>query len=307
MDSIADQAGVLLASVTAYRVAADRAINSAVAFADTLADAIADEIELPASYGITRIAGRWVLTSATGQVELTYGHLFGDQAIGLAQHIQAGWLNDVAALLAERPRMYWLRLRQTFQQALRPVNVSMGKRIPDTLSSTECTALLKTFHRRYWAPHRNYALVSLMLATGLRCAEALAVLWSDVDMTTGMVRVRQGKGGKDRIVWAHAAALEVLANWRPRNPHELLFPTGKGTRLATSYVRRAIKAAGVRADLAKDVHPHMLRHTMATELYARTHDLRIVQRALGHSDIRHTQIYTHVSDDDLRFAMGGTL
>ena len=105
MDSIADQAGVLLASVTAYRVAADRAINSAVAFADTLADAIADEIELPASYGITRIAGRWVLTSATGQVELTYGHLFGDQAIGLAQHIQAGWLNDVAALLAERAHL----------------------------------------------------------------------------------------------------------------------------------------------------------------------------------------------------------
>ena len=65
----------------------------------------------------------------------------------------------------------------------------------------------------------------------------------------------------------------------------------------------AIKRAGVRAGLALDVHPHMLRHTFATLLYRATLDLRIVQRALGHTDIRHTTIYTHVSDVDLQRAM----
>jgi integrase/recombinase XerD len=179
-------------------------------------------------------------------------------------------------------------------------------RIPETLTPDECTALLSAFNLRYWAPRRNHALVSVMLASGLRCAEALALEWAPhIDLMSGRVWVENGKGGRDRIVWLPPHVLDVLGAWRTSNAHNLVFPTGAGARMLTCYVRAAIPRAARRAGIDKRVHPHLLRHTFATELYRRTRDIRIVQRALGHSSIAHTQIYTHVSDNEVRDAMRG--
>ena len=177
------------------------------------------------------------------------------------------------------------------------------RRVPDTLSPSDCAALVATFKARWWCSARNKALVALMLGSGLRGAEALALDWADLDLQSGRLWVRHGKGNRDRIVWLPAGALDILGAWRVRTTYDRVFCTRDGAPLQTRYVRRAIKRAGVRAGLALDVHPHMLRHTFATLLYRATLDLRIVQRALGHTDIRHTTIYTHVSDVDLQRAM----
>lgn len=177
------------------------------------------------------------------------------------------------------------------------------RRIPDSLSSDDQAALLNVIGRRYASNVRNHTLVALMLATGLRCAEALALRWDDIDLQTGEVRVRQGKGGKDRIVWSNVRVLDLLHDWRQRSPHALVFPTKDGGPLSSRYVRASVKQYGKRAGIKLDVHPHLLRHTFATELYRRTKDIRLVQRALGHADVRHTQIYTHVSDAELQAAM----
>ena len=67
-----------------------------------------------------------------------------------------------------------------------------------------------------------------------------------------------------------------------------------------------VKRRGQKAGLGhKDVHPHMLRHTFATELYRQTKDIRLVQKALGHADLSTTMIYTHIVDDDLEAALKG--
>lgn len=180
----------------------------------------------------------------------------------------------------------------------------MTQRIPDTLDQQEQDALLRTIGRRYQTNARNHTLVALMLATGLRCAEALSLRWDDLDLHTGELRVRQGKGGKDRIVWARPDVLALAEDWRRRaGEGELVFATRDGGRLSTRYVREAVKRYAIRAGIAKDVRPHLLRHTFGTELYRRCRDLLVVQRALGHSDVRHTMIYTHVSDVELRDAM----
>jgi len=64
-----------------------------------------------------------------------------------------------------------------------------------------------------------------------------------------------------------------------------------------------VKRRGRKAGIAKDVHPHMLRHTYATELYRQNKDIRLVQKALGHASLSTTMIYTHIVDDDLEAAM----
>ena len=100
---IREQAAALIDDVIAFRAASDRAINSGVVFAETFAETIAEELQLPASYAVT-YSGGWILTAADEQVRLTRTALTAQHAVGLATHIEAGWLVDVAEQLAEAAR-----------------------------------------------------------------------------------------------------------------------------------------------------------------------------------------------------------
>ena len=157
--------------------------------------------------------------------------------------------------------------------------------------------------------HRDRCLLQLMLHAGLRAAEVLALTVYEVDWFSGQLTVRQGKGKKDRILWLNETLLEELRRWRARRPASLtglLFPTRKGTPVYSAALRAMVKRRGQKAGLGhKDVHPHMLRHTFATELYRQTKDIRLVQKALGHADLSTTMIYTHLVDDDLEAALKG--
>jgi integrase/recombinase XerD len=151
--------------------------------------------------------------------------------------------------------------------------------------------------------------MQLMLNAGLRAAEVLALTVYDVDWLSGTLTVRQGKGRKDRILWLNEPVLEDLRRWRARRPgHDggLLFTTLKGTPIHSSALRAMVKRRANKIGLQhKDVHPHTLRHTFATELYRQTKDIRLVQKALGHRDLSTTMIYTHIVDEDLEAALKG--
>jgi site-specific recombinase XerD len=86
---------------------------------------------------------------------------------------------------------------------------------------------------------------------------------------------------------------------------EYLLPTSKGTQVATSHLRRSVKRYARKAGIEEvdRVSPHTLRHTFATRLYRETGNIRMVQKALGHSDLSTTMIYTHVVDEELEGAM----
>lgn len=184
--------------------------------------------------------------------------------------------------------------------------MSRQDRIPKVLTAEEQDALLDQLNTRYQSPHRNLVMLRLMLDTGLRAGEVVALRPEHVDLETGRLLVREGKGAKDRTLWFSDEVGELLKEWMERRPEsDFLFPTRDGGQLSTRYLRKMVKRLAREADVAEAdrVSPHTLRHTFATDLYRDTKDLRLVQKALGHADISTTQIYTHIVDEDLENAM----
>jgi integrase/recombinase XerD len=180
-------------------------------------------------------------------------------------------------------------------------------KLPQYLTREQAQAVLKVPDRRYPTQHRNAVLMRVMIDTGLRSAEVLDLEWRDVDLNTGKITVRSGKGGKGRVVWLNEGALEELRNWRERAPEKspYVFPTLEGGRYDDSNLRSAVARYGRKAGLSFRLHPHVLRHTFATEFLRETRNLVMLQKTLGHSDISTTVIYTHVVDGEREEAMRG--
>jgi integrase/recombinase XerD len=183
--------------------------------------------------------------------------------------------------------------------------VSRPKKLPETLNPAERQALLAAPRIRAPTGHRDLCLIALMLNAGLRASEALHLRARDVDWTSGQIMVREGKGKKDRSLWLSESDLDLLRSWKSRRPTagELLFTTLHGTLIKDRDLRAMVKRRARKVGIIKDVHPHMLRHTFATDLYRVTKDIRLVQKTLGHADLSTTMIYTHLVDDDVAHAM----
>lgn len=182
----------------------------------------------------------------------------------------------------------------------------VSKRLPKVLSADEQERFLSTFNRRYRTPHRNLCLCRSMLEVGLRASEAVSLKPEHLNMMSCRLIVREGKGAKDRTLWINPSLRDEIGRWLERRVESRwLFPTRFGTRIKTSYLRRMVKRQARKAQVQEweRVSPHTLRHTFATDLYRETKDLRLVQKALGHSSIKTTQIYIHLVDDELEAAL----
>ena len=182
----------------------------------------------------------------------------------------------------------------------------MGRKIPEILTATEQEALLAQPNPRYPTGQRNRVMLKLMLDTGLRLSEAINLRWKDLDLNSGKVMVRQGKGAKDRTLWTGEANLVDLINWRERQTEKVgqstehVFTTLEGGPLDARYIQRMVKRYAVKAGIEKNISPHTLRHSFATDLYRETTNIRLTQKALGHANLATTQRYTHVSVERLR-------
>ena len=144
-------------------------------------------------------------------------------------------------------------------------------------------------------------MLSLMLNTDLQ--------WRDLDLNTGKLFVRQGKGAKDRTLWLGERDVELLCRWRQRQANELdtlgthVFSTLKGSVVSNRYAQQMVKRYSEKAGISKNVHFHALRHSLATDLHRESCSIRLVQKALDHSDVSTTMIYTHIHDDEVKSAM----
>lgn len=194
-------------------------------------------------------------------------------------------------------------------------------RLPRVLSATEVARLLAAPDRTTPRGRRDAALLELMYGAGLRVSEVVALRVGDVDQKRGLLRVRRGKGAKERLIPVGAPALAALANYLASNPAPLAAPDaprrpGRGVAdeqyffpgrrpdqsVGASLVWRAVKEHARRAGLRELPSPHWLRHSFATHLLNGGADVRAIQEMLGHSRIATTQIYTHVATDRLREA-----
>ncbi|MCS3685395.1 site-specific recombinase XerD [Salinibacter ruber] len=190
--------------------------------------------------------------------------------------------------------------------------MSRPDQLPKVLTEEETDRLLSEPNQRYFGPHRDYLYMRIMLKAGLRASEATALRPEHIDLMSGKLMVREGKGAKDRTLWIGEELLEELQSWMDRRKATAgesvyLLPTSKGTQVATSHLRRSVKRYAQDAEIEEvgRVSPHTLRHTFATRLYRSTGKIRLVQKALGHSDLSTTMIYTHVVDEELEGAMKG--
>lgn len=178
--------------------------------------------------------------------------------------------------------------------------MSRSNRLPKVLSRENYSELIDQFNDRYRPPHRNRVMLRLMGEAGLRVGEVVALKLDHVNLNTGQVIVREGKGAKDRHVYVNPDLLDDLREWVGREDRDegYLFTTSKGTAVGPRYVRKVVKREAEKAGIPEldRVSPHTLRHSYATWLYEETGNLRLVQENLGHASIKTTQIYTHVAD-----------
>ncbi|MBT3320043.1 MAG: tyrosine-type recombinase/integrase [Clostridia bacterium] len=125
---------------------------------------------------------------------------------------------------------------------------------------------------------------------------------------TGQAIVLQGKGSKDRIVYISEKTIAELSLWRERQHIEwgnadYVFTNCYCNKLDDCDIREMLLTYSRKAKIEKNVTPHVLRHTFATELRRESKNIRLVQKALGHSSLSTTMIYTHIVDDDFEQAM----
>lgn len=171
-----------------------------------------------------------------------------------------------------------------------------GRSLPSVLSREEVGRLLKTLPNR-----KHRALVMLLYAGGLRVGEVVRLRPEDLDQDRGLLRVRGGKGRKDRYTLLSSRAQEavVTLGWHPDDGPWLFAGDRPGRHVTTRTVQHIVAHAGRKAKIAKKVTPHVLRHSFATHLLEGGTDLRFIQELLGHASPRTTQIYTHVSTREL--------
>lgn len=177
-----------------------------------------------------------------------------------------------------------------------------GRKLPDTLSYDEITAILEAADLSTNEGLRNRAMLEFLYGAGLRVSELIQLKLTDVYQDIGFIKV-VGKGDKERLVPAGRDAFHYLNVYlehiRPQIPVKkaamnVVFLNRRGSALSRVMVFLICKDLAAKAGIHKTISPHTFRHSFATHLIEGGADLRAVQEMLGHESILTTEIYTHV-------------
>lgn len=182
----------------------------------------------------------------------------------------------------------------------------LEKHLPSVLTYEEVDKLLDINITDCFSA-RNKAILELMYASGLRISETINLKLYDIDLENDIVRVF-GKGSKERIVPIGTIAVNALNKYINEYREKMLknkkcdylFLNNHGNKITRQGLFKNLKSLLKEKGIEKDVSPHTLRHSFATHLLNNGADLRSIQELLGHSSIKTTQIYTHVSSEHLK-------
>ena len=167
--------------------------------------------------------------------------------------------------------------------------------LPEVLTKEEVRKLIESTDTI-----KSRLIVSLLYSTGLRVSEIVNLKIEDLNLDDKTGWVRRGKGSKDRLfVMSEDIAKELKEYFNTRGK-ENTYVFSKEKPLTTRNIQKIIKGTKQRAKINKKVTPHTLRHSFATHLLEQGVDIRIIQTMLGHSSLSTTQVYTHVSSDQLK-------
>ena len=181
-----------------------------------------------------------------------------------------------------------------------------GRKLPTILDENEIKKILSVFNIRYLSSFTNYLILRMMAETGMRVSEVLNLRLEFVDLNSGKIIIKEGKGNKDRIVYINNGLLENLISYLTRTEKGttgLVFTTRTGGKINQNNINRMIETYRKKAGIEKHISAHTFRHSYATALLRETGNLSLVQRVLGHEDISTTQIYVHLADKDVEEQM----
>ncbi len=170
------------------------------------------------------------------------------------------------------------------------------KKLPVVLSEKEVRRILSQPKNE-----KHKTMLALIYSSGLRVGEVVRLKAGDIDSDRMLLRVKQGKGRKDRYTLLSENCLkQVRRYYKLYKPEDWLFPGAKeGSHLTERTVQRVFKQTCKKVNINKDVSVHSLRHSFATHLLEHGTGLRYIQKLLGHKSSTTTEVYTHVSKRDI--------
>ncbi len=170
-----------------------------------------------------------------------------------------------------------------------------NKPIPEVLTIEEIKKMIDS------TPNFKHKLIiKLLYGCGFRVSEIINLKKEDLNFNENLIYIRLAKGRKDRFVRIPNSIKEELFNYQKISGEDILFVSARGGKLTTATIRKIVKNAAKKAGIKKKISPHTFRHSFATHLLEQGTDLRLIQKLLGHSDIKTTQIYLKVSNQSIK-------
>lgn len=180
-----------------------------------------------------------------------------------------------------------------------PINLKfakINKRLPVILSRMEIEKIISNINN-----NKHRLMVSLAYGAGLRVSEVIDMRARDLDIDALLIHIKQAKGKKDRVtVLPEKIITDIKKMIDGKKGDDFVFESNRGGKLTTTSLQRIFKRALAKSGIVKDATFHSLRHSFATHLLENGVDVRYVQELLGHLNIRTTQIYTHVTNPNLK-------
>ncbi len=168
------------------------------------------------------------------------------------------------------------------------------RRLPEVLTKDEVEKLLASSET-----NKSRLIMSMLYSSGLRVSEVVKLKPSDINFEECTGWARAGKGSKDRMFILSQSLSEDLHNFlKKRKDNLYLF--SKDNPLTTRNIQKIVKTARIKSGIQKKITPHTLRHSFATHLLENGTDIRIIQSLLGHASLNTTQLYTHVSSEQIK-------
>ena len=187
----------------------------------------------------------------------------------------------------------------------------VGIRLPKYLSLEECIDLLNNTNTRY--PKRDFLIITLFINCGMRVSELVGINLGDIKLNGQDKSIKIiGKGNKQRIVYINNACVDAIEDYlqnerkklQTDNPNSPLLLSKQDKRITVRRVEQVVDECLVNANLdGKGYSPHKLRHTAATLMHKQGADMLVLKEILGHENVSTTQIYTHLSDKEIKKTM----
>ncbi len=200
--------------------------------------------------------------------------------------------NTIMLAAASLKFFYTEILKKEFAQIKIP---RKDKKLPEVLTKEEVRRLIESADNI-----KSRLIVSMLYSSGLRVSELVNLKIEDLNLNERTGWVRKGKGSKDRLFSVSSSLVEELNEYFKMKEKNSGYLFSKDKPLTTRNIQKIIKGIRIRAGINKKVTPHTLRHSFATHLLEQGTDIRLIQSLLGHANLNTTQVYTHISSEQIK-------